>query len=139
VTVGGELVGAIDEGLAVLLGVSRTDGEAEAERLARKTALLRVFGDEQGRFDRSLLDVGGEALVVSQFTLYGDARKGNRPSFVEAAAPPLAEALYEAYCEGLRGAGVGRVATGRFGARMELRLVNEGPVTILLEASAAGA
>jgi D-tyrosyl-tRNA(Tyr) deacylase len=132
VRVGGELSGEIGPGLCVLLGVARGDGAAEASRLAAKLARLRVFGDDGGRFDRSLLDVGGEALVVSQFTLLGDTAKGNRPSFTEAAAPEEAEPLYEAFCDELRGLGV-RVATGVFGARMAVELVNDGPVTILLE------
>jgi D-tyrosyl-tRNA(Tyr) deacylase len=134
VRVDGEAVGRIGAGLLVLLGVGEGDGEAEAARLAGKVARLRVFPDEAGRFDRSLLDTGGEALVVSQFTLLGDARKGNRPSFSSAAPPELAEPLYEAFCAALREAGVGRVETGRFGARMAVELVNDGPVTLLLEA-----
>jgi len=133
VRVAGEAVGAIGPGLAVLLGVGRSDDEAAAVRLAGKVARLRVFPDDDGRFDRSLLDTGGGALVVSQFTLYGDTRKGNRPSFTEAADPPRAEHLYEAFCAALRHAGVRLVATGRFGASMELELVNEGPVTLLVE------
>ena len=132
VSVEGQIVGSIGPGLCVLLGVARSDGPAEASRLAGKVARLRVFEDENGRFDRSLLDVGGEALVVSQFTLLGDTSKGNRPSFTDAAPPDRAEPLYEAFCEELRGLGV-PVDTGRFGARMAVELVNEGPVTILLE------
>jgi D-tyrosyl-tRNA(Tyr) deacylase len=112
--------------------VARTDSPAEAARLAAKTARLRVFEDEGGRFDRSLLDVGGQALVVSQFTLLGDTARGNRPSFTEAARPEEAEPFYEAFCEALRELGVS-VATGVFGARMSLELVNDGPVTIVLE------
>ena len=132
VRVEGEVVGEISRGLCVLLGVARTDGPVEAERLAAKMARLRVFEDEGGRFDRSLLDVGGEALVVSQFTLLGDTSRGNRPSFTEAARPEEAGPLYEAFCESLRRLGV-EVATGAFGARMAVELVNDGPVTILLE------
>jgi len=132
VSVEGEIAGAIGPGLCVLLGVSRADGPEQAARLAGKVARLRVFADENGRFDRSLLDVGGEALVVSQFTLLGDTAKGNRPSFTDAASPDQAEPLYEAFCDELRGLGV-PVATGRFGARMAVELVNDGPVTILLE------
>ena len=132
VSVEGELAGAIGPGLCVLLGVSRVDGPEQASRLAGKVARLRVFADENGRFDRSLLDVGGEALVVSQFTLLGDSAKGTRPSFTDAAPPERAEPLYEAFCDELRGLGV-PVATGRFGARMAVELVNDGPVTILLE------
>jgi D-tyrosyl-tRNA(Tyr) deacylase len=126
-----ELAGEIGAGVCVLLGVARGDGAAEAQRLAEKVARLRIFEDEGGRFDRSLLDVGGEALVVSQFTLIADTAKGSRPSFGEAAPPADAEPLYEAFCEALRAQGV-RVATGVFGARMTVELVNDGPVTIVL-------
>jgi D-tyrosyl-tRNA(Tyr) deacylase len=129
--VAGEVVGEIGRGLCVLLGVSREDGEGEAAWLADKVAKLRIFENEDGKFDRSLLDVGGEALVVSQFTLIADTAKGNRPSFSEAAAPEAAERLYESFCAALREAGV-RVETGRFGARMAVELVNDGPVTIVL-------
>ena len=132
VSVEGEIVGAIGPGLCVLLGVARADRAEQASRLAAKVARLRVFPDENGRFDRSLLDVGGPTLVVSQFTLLGDTAKGNRPSFTAAAPPEQAELLYEAFCDQLRGLGL-PVATGRFGARMALELVNDGPVTILLE------
>ena len=133
VRVGGEVVGAIGRGLVILLGVRRGDDAAAADRLAARTARLRVFPDEAGRFDRSLLDVAGQALVVSQFTLYGDTRKGLRPSFTDAADPELALALYEAYAEALRALGVTHVAKGRFGATMQVALTNEGPVTLLLE------
>jgi D-aminoacyl-tRNA deacylase len=119
-------------GVLVLLGVARGDDEDGARRLARKIARLRVFEDAGGRFDRSLLDVGGEALVVSQFTLLADTRKGNRPSFMEAALPELAERLYDRFCEALRVEGV-PVQTGVFGARMQVALVNDGPVTIVLD------
>jgi D-tyrosyl-tRNA(Tyr) deacylase len=128
----GELLGAIGGGFCVLLGLARSDSESQAEALAGKIARLRVFPDDEGRFDRSLLDVGGEALVVSQFTLIADTRKGNRPSFSDAAPPELAEPLYERFCEALRGLGV-RVATGRFGALMQVELTNDGPVTIVLD------
>ena len=132
VVVAGETVGAIGPGLCILLGVARGDGPAEAERLAGKVARLRVFEDAEGRFDRSVLDVHGEALVVSQFTLLGDTARGNRPSFTDAAPPEEAEPLYDAFCGALRGLGV-PVKTGVFGARMEVELVNDGPVTILFE------
>jgi D-aminoacyl-tRNA deacylase len=132
VTVDGLPTGEIARGLVVLLGVARGDAETDADRLAGKVARLRVFEDESGRFDRSLLDVGGDALVVSQFTLLGDTAKGNRPSFTEAAAPEEAEPLYEAFCKALRELGP-RVETGRFGTRMAVELVNDGPVTIVLE------
>ena len=116
----------------MLLGVAEGDNEAGAERLAGKIARLRIFENENGRFDRSLLDVAGEALVVSQFTLIADTRKGKRPSFTGAAAPEAAEPLYESFCASLEREGV-RVARGVFGARMEISLVNDGPVTIVLE------
>ena len=132
VRVGGEVVGEIGAGLCVLLGVARGDGPEQAERLAGKVARLRVFEDDDGRFDRSLLDVGGKALVVSQFTLLADTAKGNRPSFTEAAPLDEAELLYERFCEELGSLGV-PVATGVFGARMEIDLTNDGPVTIVLE------
>jgi D-aminoacyl-tRNA deacylase len=131
VRVGGELVGEVGTGLCVLLGVARDDSVAEAERLAAKIARLRIFPDEQGRFDRSVLDVGGAVLVVSQFTLLADTTSGNRPSFTEAAAPEAAEPLYERFCERLRSLGV-PVERGVFGASMAVELVNDGPVTILL-------
>jgi D-tyrosyl-tRNA(Tyr) deacylase len=132
VVVNGEVVGEIGAGLCVLLGVARTDVEAEAERLAGRTVRLRIFENDEGRFDRSLLDAGGAALVVSQFTLIADTAKGNRPSFTDAAPPEQAEPLYESFCAVLRELGV-EVATGRFGARMAVELVNDGPVTIVLE------
>jgi D-tyrosyl-tRNA(Tyr) deacylase len=128
VTPGGE----IGPGLCVLLGVARGDVPEDAERLAGKVARLRVFENAEGRFDRSLLDVEGAALVVSQFTLIADTAKGNRPSFSDAAPPEEAEPLYEAFCAALRALGV-PVETGVFGARMQLELVNDGPVTIVLE------
>jgi D-aminoacyl-tRNA deacylase len=132
VRVSGEVVAACGPGLVVLLGVAEGDDEAASERLAGKVARLRIFENEDGRFDRSLLDTGGEALVVSQFTLIADTRKGNRPSFSEAAPPEVAEPLYERFCAALEAEGV-RVARGVFGARMEVSLVNDGPVTIVLD------
>ena len=129
----GETVGQIGPGLLVLLGVARGDDVAAGDRLAAKIAKLRVFENERGRFDHSLLDTGGDVLAVSQFTLLGDASKGNRPSFTDAAPPEEAEAVYDAFCAALRALGV-RVATGVFGARMEVELVNDGPVTLTLEA-----
>ncbi len=133
VRVEGEVTGAIGPGLAILLGVGRGDGEAEADRIAARLARLRIFPDADGRFDRSLLDSGGAALVISQFTLYGDTTRGNRPSFSEAADPALAEPLYERVCERLAAEGVAAVARGRFGAHMQVELVNDGPVTIVVE------
>src|SRR3954454_24370859 len=131
VRVDGAVVGEIETGLLVLLGIARGDGEDAAARLAEKVARLRIFPDEGGKFDRSLLDIGGRALVVSQFTLLADTAKGNRPSFAAAAPPEHAEPLYDAFCEALRELGV-RVETGVFGARMAVELVNDGPVTIVL-------
>ena len=127
VAVGGEEIARIGPGLLVLLGVREGDGAEEADRIAGKLERLRVFEDDEGRMNLSVRDVAGEVLVVSQFTLYGDARKGNRPSFVEAAAPELAERLYERVRSSLGAQG------GRFGARMQVALVNDGPVTLLLE------
>jgi D-aminoacyl-tRNA deacylase len=123
--------GRIGPGLCVLLGVARGDEAADAERLAGRVARLRIFENDAGRFDRSLLNIGGAALVVSQFTLLADTAKGNRPSFTDAAPPEEAEPLYERFCEALRALGI-RVETGLFGARMEVELVNDGPVTIVL-------
>jgi D-aminoacyl-tRNA deacylase len=135
VRVDGSVVGAIGQGLCVLLGIAREDGEDAVVRLAGKVARLRVFADEAGRFDRSLLDVGGGALVVSQFTLLADSRrqKGTRPDFSLAARPEVAEPLYERFCAELRALGLS-VETGVFGARMALELVNDGPVTLVLDA-----
>jgi D-tyrosyl-tRNA(Tyr) deacylase len=132
VVVGGEVVGEIGPGLCVLLGVARGDDEAAAERLAAKVARLRIFENDQGKFNRSVLDTGGSALVVSNFTLIADTATGNRPSFGEAAPPELAEQLYESFCSALEQLGV-VVATGSFGARMRVELANDGPVTIVLD------
>jgi D-aminoacyl-tRNA deacylase len=133
VSIEGRVAGEIGPGLCVLLGVARGDGEEEAARLAGKTARLRVFPDEAGKFDRSVVDTGGAALVVSQFTLIADTAKGNRPSFSDAAPPEEAEPLVERFCAELRALGV-PVETGVFGAHMEVELVNDGPVTIVLDA-----
>jgi len=130
---GGAPVAEIGPGLCVLLGVAGGDGEPKARRLAARVARLRIFENEHGRFDRNLLDTGGAALVVSQFTLLADTSKGNRPSFSEAARPELAGPLYEAFCAALRAEGV-PVETGVFGARMEVEIANDGPVTIVLDA-----
>jgi len=132
VLVDGTIAGEIGTGLCVLLGVARGDGPAEAERLAGRVARLRIFPDAEGRFDRNVLDVGGAALVVSQFTLIADTAKGNRPSFTAAAPPEEAEPVYERFCEALRELRVA-VETGLFGARMQVELVNDGPVTVILE------
>ena len=128
VTVDGETVAVIGRGLAVLLGVREGDGEAEADKVVAKLEALRVFEDDAGKMNLSVRDVGGELLVVSNFTVYGDARKGNRPSFVEAAPPEVAEPLYERVRTALGAEG------GAFGAHMQVALVNDGPVTLLLEA-----
>jgi D-tyrosyl-tRNA(Tyr) deacylase len=132
VAVGEETVGAIGPGLAVLLGVKQSDTEADARYLAEKTATLRVFDDDAGRMNRSLIDTGGSALVISQFTLLGDVRKGRRPNYMDAAPPEQAEPLYRDYCRHLQDAGI-PVATGRFGAEMTVTTVGDGPVTILLD------
>lgn len=132
VTIDGMVVGAIDGGLLVLVGAGQGDGVAEAETLARKIAELRIFNDREGKFNRSLLDTGGAALVVSQFTLYADTRKGRRPGFTDAAPPDVASPLVDAVAAELRRLGVA-VATGRFGAHMHVSLVNDGPVTIILD------
>jgi D-tyrosyl-tRNA(Tyr) deacylase len=135
VTVEHEIVGRCGAGVLVLLGVADGDTDDVAERIAVKIARLRIFEDAEGRFDRSLLDTGGEALVVSQFTLLGDTARGSRPSFTRAARPETAEPLVERCCRALRDLGV-HVETGRFGARMQVELVNDGPVTIVLDAGA---
>lgn len=133
VSVDGRTIGAVQQGYVVLLGVRRGDTEGDARQLAEKTAGLRVFPDPQGRMNLSVIDVGGGILVISQFTLYADTRKGNRPGFTEAAEPGEAERLYESYVESLRAIlGRERVATGLFRAAMQVELVNDGPVTIEL-------
>lgn len=132
VTVEGEEVARIGPGLLALVGVRHADDEAGAVWLAEKIAQLRIFADAEGKSNRSLLDVGGEALIVSQFTLYGDARKGRRPSFLDAAAPEVAEPLVAAVARAVEALGV-RVGTGRFRTHMRVMLVNDGPVTLMLE------
>jgi len=136
VSVGGEQVARIDRGLLVLLGVGEGDTDRDAEYLAGKMAGLRIFGDAQGLMNLSVLDVGGSVLLVSQFTLYGDCRRGRRPSFTQAAAPDEARRLYELTAEKLRARGL-QVQTGRFQELMEVSLVNDGPVTLLLDSSKA--
>lgn len=133
VRVSGRIAAEIGPGLCLLLGVARSDVAEAAGRLAGKVARLRVFPDEDGRFDRSLVDVAGAALVVSQFTLLADTEKGNRPSFTEAAPPEEAEPLYERFCSELEALGV-PVGRGVFGAKMEVELVNDGPVTVIIDA-----
>jgi D-aminoacyl-tRNA deacylase len=132
VSVREEIVGKIGRGILVLLGVSKADTEADADYLAEKVAGLRIFDDENGKMNVSLLDNGGEVLVVSQFTLYGDTRKGKRPSFDEAAPPQVANELYQHFVSKIREVGI-RCETGRFQAMMQVELVNDGPVTILLD------
>jgi D-tyrosyl-tRNA(Tyr) deacylase len=133
VSVEGQAVGEIGPGLVILLGVGHSDSPVEADRLAAKIANLRIFADDEGKTNLSLLDVVGEALVISQFTLYADCRKGRRPSFVRAARPDLAAPLVETFAGELRRAGVGRVETGEFGAMMLVEIENDGPFTIVLD------
>jgi D-tyrosyl-tRNA(Tyr) deacylase len=132
VVIAGEVVGQIGPGLLVLLGVTHTDTAEDARRLADKIVGLRIFNDADGKMNLGLLDVGGAILVVSQFTLHGDCRKGRRPSFVDAAPPEVAIPLYEAFIDAVKGHGV-PTATGRFGAMMQVELVNDGPVTLILD------
>lgn len=132
VSVAGQVIGQIDRGLLVLLGVAANDTPAEAKQLAEKIAGLRIFDDEAGKMNLALDDVGGAMLVVSQFTLLGDCRKGRRPSFIAAAPPELAEQLYEQFASNVRDLGI-RVATGKFRANMQVQLTNDGPVTLLLD------
>ena len=134
VRVDGHAIGAIGPGLVILLGVGPYDTEATADELARRTAELRIFRDAEGRTNRSLLETGGAALVVSQFTLYADTRRGRRPGFTGAAAPDLADRLWRRFAAALEGRGV-RVAVGRFGAEMAVELVNDGPFTIWLDSA----
>ena len=132
VTVAGETVGEIGHGVLLFVGVTHGDARADADWLAKKAAGLRIFEDDEGKMNRSLLDIGGDALVVSQFTLYADCRKGRRPGFDLAGDPAAANELYEYFAERLKGEGVGHVATGRFGADMLVSLENDGPATFLL-------
>src|SRR3990172_8010916 len=134
VTVSGEEVASIGRGLLLLVGVGEGDDQAEARRLAAKCAEMRIFMDAEGRFNLSVTETGGEALVVSQFTLFADVRRGRRPSFTSAAPPEIAEPLVQAFAQAMREAGV-PTQTGRFGAKMELALVNDGPVTIILDSA----
>jgi D-tyrosyl-tRNA(Tyr) deacylase len=136
VSVGGEVVGRIGNGLVILVGVGHDDTEETAVALAGKAVDLRIFRDDDGKTNRSLIDLGGEILAISQFTLYADTRKGRRPSFLDAAAPDLGNELYEKFCAAVEARGV-KVARGIFGAEMQVELVNDGPMTIWLD-SAAG-
>lgn len=133
VTVEGERISGIGGGLLLLVGVAEGDGEDAADWLAEKVAGLRIFNDAEGKMNLGVRDVGGGVLAVSQFTLLADTRKGKRPSFVRAAPPERAEPLFDYFCQKLRAAGIAPVETGRFGAMMEVALVNDGPVTIVLE------
>jgi D-tyrosyl-tRNA(Tyr) deacylase len=132
VTVGGQIVGRIGAGLCILLGVGKDDNQEDAAALADKVKKLRIFADDLGKMNRSVVDIGGAILVVSQFTLYADCGKGNRPSFTDAAPPALAQELYQEFTNRLRAAGL-NVATGQFQAHMKVALVNDGPVTLFLE------
>ena len=132
VVVGDEVVGAIERGLLVLLGVTHTDTTEQARWLADKVVSLRIFNDAEDKMNLGLTDVGGEVLVVSQFTLHGDCRKGRRPSFIAAAPPEIAIPLYEAFVDAVKAQGV-PTATGRFGAMMQVELVNDGPVTLIVD------
>ena len=133
VTVAGEVVGSIQRGLVVLLAVAPTDTHKEADWMAEKIAHLRIFPDTEGKMNRSVLEEEGEILVVSQFTLYGDCRKGRRPHFGGAARPDTAIPLYEYFCKRLQEIGISSVATGRFGAMMQVQLINDGPVTLVID------
>lgn len=132
VTIDGAVAGAIERGLLILLGITASDTAEQARWLAEKIVGLRIFSDDEGKMNRDLGEAGGAALIVSQFTLYGDCRKGRRPSFVDAAPPPLAIPLYESFIQAVRALGV-PVATGRFGADMQVELVNDGPVTLIID------
>ncbi|MBO5307089.1 MAG: D-tyrosyl-tRNA(Tyr) deacylase [Lentisphaeria bacterium] len=132
VTIDGECCGAIGAGLNILVGITHSDTEADAKYLAEKCVCLRIFEDEAGKMNRSLLDIGGEALIISQFTLYGDTTQGRRPFFGDAARPEIAEPLYEKFIGFVKASGV-KVATGRFGADMKVEIQNDGPVTLMIE------
>jgi D-aminoacyl-tRNA deacylase len=135
VTVEGDVAGAVDDGYVALVGVTHTDTESHAEILARKVAVLRVFDDEQGKMNRSILDMGGGILVISQFTLYADAKGQRRPSYMQAARPEQAAPLVNYFCDRLRAEGIQRVETGVFGAMMQVEIHNDGPVTIWLDSA----
>jgi len=132
VDIAGQAVGSIGQGLLVLLGVTHTDTENDVRWLAEKIAGLRIFPDEAGKMNRDVMEIGGGMLVVSQFTLYGDCRKGRRPSFVDAAPPPISEPLYESFLTALKALGV-PIAAGRFGADMQVESINDGPVTLIVD------
>lgn len=135
VTIDGETISAINEGLLLLIGITHSDSENEVDRITRKIVTLRIFDDEKGVMNRSVQDIGGSILAVSQFTLYGNCKKGNRPSYIDAAPGAVSEPLYDAFCDRLEQLLPGKIQRGRFGADMKVRLLNNGPVTILLDSN----
>ena len=135
VTIDGEIISAINEGLLLLIGITHSDSENEIDRITRKIVTLRIFDDEKGVMNRSVQDIGGSILAVSQFTLYGNCKKGNRPSYIDAAPGAVSEPLYDAFCDRLEQLLPGKIQRGRFGADMKVRLLNNGPVTILLDSN----
>lgn len=135
VTINGETISAINEGLLLLIGITHSDSENEVDRITRKIVSLRIFDDEKGVMNRSVQDIGGSILAVSQFTLYGNCKKGNRPSYIDAAPGAVSEPLYDAFCDRLEQLLPGKIQRGRFGADMKVQLLNNGPVTILLDSN----
>lgn len=135
VTIDGETISAINEGLLLLIGITHSDSENEIDRITRKIVTLRIFDDEKGVMNRSVQDIGGSILAVSQFTLYGNCKKGNRPSYIDAAPGAVSEPLYDAFCDRLEQLLPGKIQRGRFGADMKVHLLNNGPVTILLDSN----
>lgn len=135
VTIDGETISAINEGLLLLIGITHSDSENEIDRIARKIVTLRIFDDEKGVMNRSVQDIGGSILAVSQFTLYGNCKKGNRPSYIDAAPGAVSEPLYDAFCDRLEQLLPGKIQRGRFGAVMKVQLLNNGPVTIVLDSN----
>lgn len=135
VTIDGETISSINEGLLLLIGITHGDSEKEIDRITRKIVTLRIFDDEKGVMNRSVQDIGGSILAVSQFTLYGNCKKGNRPSYIDAAPGAVSEPLYDAFCDRLEQLLPGKIQRGRFGADMKVRLLNNGPVTILLDSN----
>lgn len=135
VTINGETISAINEGLLLLIGITHSDSENEIDRITRKIVTLRIFDDEKGVMNRSVQDIGGTILAVSQFTLYGNCKKGNRPSYIDAAPGAVSEPLYDAFCDRLEQLLPGKIQRGRFGADMKVQLLNNGPVTILMDSN----
>lgn len=135
ITIDGETISAINEGLLLLIGITHSDSENEIDRITRKIVTLRIFDDEKGVMNRSIQDIGGSILAVSQFTLYGNCKKGNRPSYIDAAPGAVSEPLYDAFCDRLEQLLPGKIQRGRFGADMKVQLLNNGPVTILLDSN----